>query len=114
MLAAMHVLAALGEQDGPLSALTRRYDRYADSGEINSTVVSQAASTAAVQAAFAGRARATDDLDGLTIDLDDHAWLNVRASNTEPLLRLNVEAATPAAMAAIRDEALEAIRGVQS
>ena len=114
MLAAMHVLAALGEQDGPLSALTAQFNRYADSGEINSTVTSQPASTEAVRVAFADRTVATDDLDGLTVDLADGAWFNVRASNTEPLLRLNVEARTPAAMAAIRDEALAAIRGVQS
>jgi phosphomannomutase len=110
MLAAMHVLAALGEQDRPLAELTAQFTRYADSGEINSTVVSPAASTAAVRAAFAARTRSTDELDGLTVDLDDGAWFNLRPSNTEPLLRLNVEARTEAAMAAIRDEALAVIR----
>ena len=111
MLAAMHVLAALGEQTGTLAALTEKFSRYAASGEINSTVVSQADSTRAVQAAFADRTRSTDELDGVTLELGDGAWINVRPSNTEPLLRLNVEAATPAAMAALRDEALAVIRG---
>jgi phosphomannomutase len=114
MLAAMHVLAALGEQDGPLSALTAAYDRYAASGEINSTVTSQQLSTEAVQAAFADRIQSTDDLDGLTIELGEGAWFNVRPSNTEPLLRLNVEARTTAEMESIRDEALEAIRGASA
>jgi phosphomannomutase len=113
MLAAMHVLAALGEQDATLADLTEKYGRYAASGEINSTVVSQSASTQAVQAAFADRTRSIDDFDGVTIELGDGAWINVRPSNTEPLLRLNVEARTPAAMAALRDEALAAIRGVR-
>ena len=112
MLAAMHVLAALGEQDGPLSALTAQYDRYAASGEINSTVTSQQLSTEAVQAAFADRTESTDDLDGVTVELGEGAWFNVRPSNTEPLLRLNVEARTTAEMESIRDEALAAIRGV--
>ena len=68
MLAALHVLAALGAQDGPLSALVADYDRYAASGEINSTVADQAGRTAAVRAAFAGRDGVTfDELDGLTV-----------------------------------------------
>jgi phosphomannomutase len=110
MLAAMHVLAALGEQSGSLADLTRQYQRYASSGEINSTVADQAARVAAVREAFAQRTTAVDDLDGLTVDLADGSWFNVRASNTEPLLRLNVEAPTEAAMSAVRDEALAVIR----
>ncbi len=110
MLAAMHVLAALGEQDGTLAALTADYERYRASGEINSEVADQADRVAAVREHFADRTAATDTLDGLTIDLVDGSWLNVRASNTEPLLRLNVEAPTDAALAAIRDEALAVIR----
>ena len=93
MLAALHVLAALGEQAGTLAELVAPYERYAASGEINSTVDDQAARTDAVRAAFADRTVAVDDLDGLTLDLGPNGWLNVRASNTEPLLRLNVEAA---------------------
>ena len=110
MLAGMHVLAALGEQPLPLGELAAVYSRYSASGEINSTVPDQAERVAAVRDAFAARTTATDGLDGLTIDLDDGSWLNVRASNTEPLLRLNVEAPTPAAMAQVRDEALSVIR----
>jgi phosphomannomutase len=110
MLAAMHVLAALGEQDRTLAELTAGYQRYHASGEINSKVVDQAARVAAVRERFADRTAATDTLDGLTLELVDGSWLNVRASNTEPLLRLNVEAPTSAALAAIRDEALAVIR----
>ncbi|MEU8544965.1 phosphomannomutase/phosphoglucomutase [Streptomyces sp. NPDC048717] len=111
MLAALHVLASLGGQDGPLSGLVSSYDRYASSGEINSTVDDQAARLAAVKTAFGGREGVTlDELDGLTVTAADW-WFNVRASNTEPLLRLNVEARDEARMAKVRDEALELIRG---
>ncbi|WP_405729398.1 phosphomannomutase/phosphoglucomutase [Streptomyces sp. NBC_01537] len=110
MLAALHVLAALGGQPGTLSALVAEYDRYAASGEINSTVHDQAASSAAVRAAFAdAEGIEVDELDGLTIAAPDW-WFNVRASNTEPLLRLNVEARDPATMTRIRDQALAIIR----
>ena len=109
MLAALHLLAALGTQDAPLSQLMADYDRYSASGEINSTVADQAAATAAVRAAFADRAE-FDELDGLTTSLRDGSWFNLRASNTEPLLRLNVEAADAAAMAALRDEVLAIVR----
>jgi phosphomannomutase len=111
MLAALHVLAALGGQAEPLSELTAAYSRYAASGEINSTVADQADRAAAVRAAFAQREGArTDDLDGLTVELADGSWFNLRASNTEPLLRLNVEAADAAAVAALRDEVLGIVR----
>ena len=110
MLAALHVLAALGEQSRSLAEITAEYDRYCASGEINSTVTDQAASVAAVLAAFADRTADVDELDGHTVSLRDGSWFNVRASNTEPLLRLNVEAADEATMAAIRDEALAVIR----
>jgi phosphomannomutase len=108
MLAAMHVLATLGEQDEPLSSLVRRYVRYADSGEINSTVPDQQAKTAEVKAAFPDAS--FDTLDGLTIDLPDGSWANLRPSNTEPLLRLNVEARTPERMAELRDQILTIVR----
>jgi phosphomannomutase len=111
MLAALHVLAALGEQDGPLSELTSEYSRYAASGEINSTVDDQAARMAAVKEAFAAREGVrTDELDGLTVELPDGGWFNLRPSNTEPLLRLNIEAPDEAAVAAIRDEVLGIVR----
>ena len=111
MLAAMHVLAALGEQPGPLAALTEAYERYTASGEINSTVDDQAARVAAVRAAYAAQAADIDELDGLTVALGDGSWFNVRASNTEPLLRLNVEAPTEQRMAGLRDDVLALIRG---
>ncbi|MGW7611653.1 phosphomannomutase/phosphoglucomutase [Streptomyces sp. NPDC054766] len=111
MLAALHVLAALGGQDGPLSGLVAEYDRYAGSGEINSTVDDQAARLAAVRAAYEGREGITiDELDGLTVTAED-AWFNVRPSNTEPLLRLNAEARDEATMTKVRDEVLKIIRG---
>ncbi|MCF2131441.1 phosphomannomutase/phosphoglucomutase [Strepomyces sp. STD 3.1] len=111
MLAALHVLAALGGQQGPLSALVAEYDRYAGSGEINSTVADQADRLAAIRAAYEGRDDITlDDLDGLTVTSADW-WFNVRPSNTEPLLRLNAEARDEATMTKVRDEALAIIRG---
>jgi phosphomannomutase len=111
MLAAMHVLAALGEQGRPLSELTAGYSRYAASGEINSTVSDAAAATAAVTKAFADEdGVAVDDLDGLTVTLPDGAWFNLRASNTEPLLRLNVEAPDQQRMTELRDRVLEMVR----
>jgi len=111
MLAALHVLAALAEQDGPLSQLMADYERYSASGEINSTVADQAERIAAVKAEYLGREGVEhDELDGLTVHLPDGSWFNLRPSNTEPLLRLNVEAADAAAMAALRDEVLGVVR----
>ena len=110
MLAALHVLATLGSQDKPLSELKVKYERYIASGEINSEVTDQQASTQAVVDAFADRTTSTDDTDGVTIELSDGSWFNVRASNTEPLLRLNVEAPTKAKVDEIVDEALRHIR----
>ncbi|MFI9650818.1 phosphomannomutase/phosphoglucomutase [Streptomyces sp. NPDC052040] len=111
MLAALHVLAALGGQDGPLSQLVAEYDRYAGSGEINSTVDDQRGRLAAIKAAYEGQEGVEiDELDGLTVSSADW-WFNVRPSNTEPLLRLNAEARDEATMAKVRDEALEIIRG---
>ncbi|MFI9373654.1 phosphomannomutase/phosphoglucomutase [Streptomyces parvulus] len=110
MLAALHVLAALGGQPGTLSALVAQYDRYAGSGEINSTVADQADRLAAIRAAYEGRDDVTlDDLDGLTVTAADW-WFNVRPSNTEPLLRLNAEARDEATMTKVRDAALAIIR----
>ncbi len=92
MLAALHMLAALGEQDRPLSELMRDYERYAASGEINFRVDDAAACVDAVVNSYVGQAVALDQLDGVTVDLGDGAWFNLRTSNTEPLLRLNAEA----------------------
>jgi phosphomannomutase len=110
MLAALHVLAALGEQSAPISELMASYERYSASGEINSTVRDQAERVAAVKAAYARDGVEFDELDGLTVRLPDRSWFNLRASNTEPLLRLNVEAADGAAVAALRDEVLAIVR----
>jgi len=111
MLAALHVLASLGGQDGPLSALLTAYDRYAASGEINTTVSDAAAVAKAVEEAYAGRDGVEiDHLDGLTVSAADW-WFNLRPSNTEPLLRLNAEAADEATMARVRAEVLAIVRG---
>jgi phosphomannomutase len=110
MLAALHTLAALGGQGEPLSRLMAAYSRYHASGEINSQVSDQAEATARVKQAFAGRPGvSTDELDGLTVSAGDW-WFNLRPSNTEPLLRLNVEASDETAMAALRDEVLGIVR----
>jgi phosphomannomutase len=110
MLAALHTLAALAEADCPLSELLAEYERYPMSGEINSTVGDPGAVLAVLEAEFAGRdAVGIDYLDGLSVTHEDWAF-NVRASNTEPLLRLNVEGKDEATMAAIRDEVLGLIR----
>ena len=111
MLAALHVLAALGSQDGQLSPLLAEYSRYVASGEINSEVDDQIAASDRVGAAFGTRPGvSTDDLDGLTVTSQDW-WFNLRPSNTEPLLRLNVEASDDATLAEIRDEVLSIVRG---
>jgi phosphomannomutase len=109
MLAALHVLSALGSQDGPLSPLLSAYDRYRSSGEINSEVADQRGATDRVRAAFAGRDGVTmDELDGLTVG-GGGWWFNLRPSNTEPLLRLNVEASGEATLTEIRDEVLRIV-----
>jgi phosphomannomutase len=110
MLAALHVLSALAGQELPLSAFAAQFERYVASGEINSEVHDQGGRTEAVRAAYADRAGVVvDELDGLTVGHADW-WFNLRASNTEPLLRLNVEAATRATMASVRDEVLALVR----
>ena len=109
MLAGLHVLAMLGRGEASMSELAARYAGWEPSGEINSTVPAVAPVLDRVRAAFAGRGT-IDEEDGTTISTDDW-WVNVRPSNTEPLLRLNVEARDAATMAALRDEALAVIRG---
>jgi phosphomannomutase len=112
MLAALHVLAALGSQDAPLSQLLGSYRRYVATGEINSEVSDVGTATRKVREAFAARPGATfDDLDGLTVKGGDGWWFNLRPSNTEPLLRLNAEAADEATLTAVRDEVLGIVRG---
>jgi phosphomannomutase len=110
MLAALHTLAALAETDRTLSRLLADYQRYCLSGEINSEVADQTAVTAAVEAAYADTEGAeVDHLDGLTVTTPAW-WFNVRPSNTEPLLRLNVEGADEATMTRVRDDVLALIR----
>jgi phosphomannomutase len=119
MLAAMHVLAALGEQSRPLSEMAAEFSRYVASGEINSTVADADAATAEVRAwaqawgREAGQDVEFDELDGMTVTHkgDTMWWFNLRASNTEPLLRLNVEAADETTMSRVRDEVLSIVRG---
>ncbi|MDN5765325.1 MAG: phosphomannomutase/phosphoglucomutase [Humibacillus sp.] len=114
MLAALHVLAALGEQPLPLSQLAQEYERYVASGEINSTVAEPAAVVERVREWSTGRGAGIDELDGLTVHCPEGTqpawWFNVRTSNTEPLLRLNAEADDRETMVAIRDELLALIR----
>ncbi|MFF2273344.1 phosphomannomutase/phosphoglucomutase [Agromyces sp. NPDC058136] len=114
MLAAMHVLAEFGAQEAPLSEFAARFDPYALSGEINSVVDDVPAAYTRIVEAFTGRGE-FDELDGLTVigqtaGDEPFWWFNVRPSNTEPLLRLNVEGGDEPTMAAIRDEVLELIR----
>ncbi|MDY6055176.1 phosphomannomutase/phosphoglucomutase [Micrococcus sp.] len=132
MLAAMHVLAALGEQEQPLSELAEEYEPYFASGEINSQVQDKDAAVAAVlalfaqgaepaagqtaqgqavHADFAGTATRVERMDGTTVSAADGSWwFNLRPSNTEPYLRYNGEARTSETMAAIRDAVLAAVR----
>ncbi|MEV7603807.1 phosphomannomutase/phosphoglucomutase, partial [Paenarthrobacter sp. NPDC089322] len=111
MLAAMHVLAALGEQDGPLSGLGREYEPYVSSGEINSTVEDKAAAVERVRADFAGEDIEIDTMDGSTFSaVDGSWWFNLRPSNTEPFLRLNAEAKDQPTMEKIRDRVLALVR----
>ncbi|MVU82038.1 phosphomannomutase/phosphoglucomutase [Nocardia sp. ET3-3] len=110
MLAALHVLAALGEKDRPMSELGSAYATYASSGEINSTVADAKERTQAVLEAFGTKAKSVDRLDGVTVQLADGAWFNLRASNTEPLLRLNVEARSQDEVDALVTEILSIVR----
>jgi phosphomannomutase len=110
MLAALHVLAALAENDRPLSDLLAEFERYVATGEINSTVTDQAAVMTELEKEYAARPGVrVDHLDGLTVAHDDW-WFNVRPSNTEPLLRLNAEAADRETLDRLRDDVLATLR----
>ncbi|MGO2634503.1 MAG: phosphomannomutase/phosphoglucomutase [Galactobacter sp.] len=117
MLAALHVLAALGSQELPLSTLASTYDPYFASGEINSEVEDKEAAVAAVLAAMRNEQSTSvpvtvDTMDGTTVTAQDGSWwFNLRPSNTEPFLRYNGEATTPETMAAVRDQVLAIVRG---
>ncbi len=110
MLAALHALAALAETDQPLSEVLAPYARHVASGEINSEVADQQAVLEELEGSWTDRPGIEiDHLDGLTVTSADW-WFNVRASNTEPLLRLNTEGVDDATMARVRDETLAVIR----
>jgi len=112
MLAALHVLAALGEtKDGTtFSSLIKEFDRYVASGEINTRVKDVSETSKKVKDHFAvAKDVQIEELDGLTFS-GDTWWVNVRPSNTEPLLRLNAEAKEHATMEKVRDEVLAIIR----
>jgi phosphomannomutase len=111
MLAALHAIAALGESKSSLSTLLKPYSRYISSGEINSEVADASSAMKQVEKIYSNRDGVeVDHLDGLTVN-GDNWWFNLRASNTEPLLRLNVEASTQARMEKVRDDVLNMIRG---
>jgi phosphomannomutase len=107
-IAALLVLEQLSQSEQSLSELRKPFERYAQSGEINTRVDDPAAVIEKVAAAYGGNEQ--DRLDGLTVDLGDW-WFNLRPSNTEPLLRLNLEAADRAACDAHTDEVLALVRG---
>jgi phosphomannomutase len=112
MLAALHVLAALGETKAGVtfSSLIKEFDRYVASGEINTRVKDVSVTSKKVKEHFAGvKDVQIEELDGLTF-AGDNWWVNVRPSNTEPLLRLNAEAKEHATMEKVRDEVLAIIR----
>lgn len=107
MIAALHVMAALAETTGTVSDLMAQYERYVSSGEINSTVDDAQTILAELAETYADLPQ--DTMDGLTVSSDTW-WFNVRASNTEPLLRLNVEGDDEATMTEVRDKVLAVIR----
>ena len=110
-LAALHAIAALGLNKNSMSEILKPYQRYVLSGEINSKVDNADATMTLIENTFSAKSGVSiDHLDGLSV-IGDTWWFNVRPSNTEPLLRLNVEAKTQAALAALRDEVLSLIRG---
>ena len=111
MLAALHAIAALGSQESSLSTILKPYHRYIASGEINSTVSNPQEILIQLEETFTGKAGSTvDHLDGLTVN-SAAWWFNVRPSNTEPLLRLNVEAISMAELERVKGEVLAIIRG---
>ena len=115
MLAALHALAALSESKGTLSQLLHSYNRYSSSGEINSVVSDAQLVMESIESHYLAMDLAiggitTDHLDGLTVESSDW-WFNVRASNTEPLLRLNVEANSEALMKKVSTQVLALIGG---
>ncbi|CAB4566996.1 MAG: phosphomannomutase/phosphoglucomutase [Actinobacteria bacterium] len=108
-LAALHAIAALGRSEVSISNLLAPYSRYFQSGEINTKVANVQEATELVEKHYLTTQVDVDHLDGLTVN-GDSWWFNLRPSNTEPLLRLNVEAKDQAHMQTIRDQVLALIR----
>jgi phosphomannomutase len=108
IIAALVVLETMSASAMPLSELLAPYRRYADSGEINRVVPDPSRSIEEVEAHFAARGAAIDHTDGITVEIDQW-WFNLRPSNTEPMLRLNVEAATQAECEKHVNEVLECL-----
>ena len=109
-LAALHAIAALGSSKGSLSKLLKPYQRYFSSGEINSKVKDAQLTMSEIEKEYEQLDSVTvDHLDGLTV-MGDTWWFNLRPSNTEPLLRLNVEAKTLARMEKIKEQVLATVR----
>jgi phosphomannomutase len=111
MIALLTVLELLSEADRPLSELLRPLDQYVRSGEINSDVVNPIETMQAVEASYEGTASTIDHLDGVTIQFSDW-WFNLRPSNTQPLLRVNVEADDPETLNSKTKEVLRLIRSM--
>lgn len=107
IIAAMIVLEIISVEDKPLSAILEPFKKYYDSGEINSHVKDSPGKLAEIAERYSDGK--VDHLDGVTVEYDDW-WFNVRPSNTEPLIRLNLEAKTPVLMEEKRDEVLGVIR----
>jgi len=111
IIAMLTVAELVARQESPISELLAPIDPYVRSGEINSEVEDQEAALERAEEHYAKRDGVEiDHLDGLTVDFGDW-WFNLRPSNTEPLLRLNVEASDRATMERERDEILELVRG---
>jgi phosphomannomutase len=110
-LAALHAIAALGSNNASISKILKPYQRYVSSGEINSVVSDAPAEMKKIEEKYGSQSGVgIDHLDGLSVN-GDTWWFNLRSSNTEPLLRLNVEAKTQARMEKVRDEVLKVIKG---
>jgi phosphomannomutase len=105
LIAMLAVLSLLSKDDKPLSDVVEPLDNRFRSGEVNLKVEDKPAAITRVKSHFTEQGAATDEYDGLTVEFPDR-WLNIRASNTEPLLRVNVEGDTEEAMTALRDEVL--------
>jgi phosphomannomutase len=108
LIAAVVLLEALSDHGGVASELVAPYDKYRQSGEINTDVTDQQAAMARVATEFATQGE-VDWADGLTVNAD-HWWFNLRPSNTEPLLRLNVEADDDDTLDRVRGRVLALIR----